>query len=58
METYDISDAGYPEEQPPEVVPDDTGSGERGSAAQEASRPREASRRAPDNDDGTNTGAG
>ncbi len=57
METYDTSDAGYPEEQPPGVVPDDTGSGDRKPAAEEAAAPREAARKAPDNDDGTNTGS-
>ena len=58
MESYDQSDAGYPEEQPTEVVPDDTGSGDRGSAAEEGARPREESERAPDNDDGQATGGG
>jgi len=58
MESYDVSDAGYPEEQPEEVVPDDTGSGKGSSAAEESARPREAAERAPDNDDGTNTGGG
>lgn len=56
METYDQSDSGYPEEAPPEVVPDDTGSGGRDSAAEEAAKPEKAADRAPDNDDGTATG--
>ena len=58
METYDTSDAGYPEEQPPGVAPDDAPSGDRKPAHEEAATPREAARDAPDNDDGTNTGAG
>jgi len=58
METYDQSDSGYPEEAPAEVVPDDTGSGNRDSAAEESARPERAADRAPDTDDGTATGGG
>ena len=56
METYDQSDAGYPEEQPEEVVPDDTGSGDKNSAVEEKAKPDAEAARAPDNDDGTATG--
>jgi hypothetical protein len=56
METYDQSDSGYPEEAPAEVVPDDTGSGDRDSAAEESAKPDKAADRAPSTDDGTATG--
>ena len=38
METFQESDAGYPEVAPPEVVPEDAGRPDR-SAAREAARP-------------------
>ena len=56
METYDQSDSGYPEEAPDEVVPDDTGSGGKDSAAEESAKPDDAADRAPSTDDGTATG--
>lgn len=49
METFKESDAGYPEEAPPEVVPDDAGS-------PSTSAPRESAR--PDGDDATDTDDG
>lgn len=52
METFDQSDSGYPEEQPPDAVPDDASDGGE-SAVRERSRPDVD---APDNDDGTATG--
>ena len=55
METYDQADSGYPEEAPPEVVPDDAKS-DGGSAAEESARPEGDAARAPDTDDGTATG--
>lgn len=55
METYEQADSGYPEEAPPEVVPDDAKSG-GGSAAEESARPSKEADRAPDTDDGTATG--
>ena len=50
METPDQSDAGYPEEAPSEVVPDDEGD------QQEGGRDRQAEQDAPDNEEGTATG--
>jgi hypothetical protein len=50
METYDQSDSGYPEEQPPTDAEDGT------SDVRERSRPADESERAPDHDDGTATG--
>ncbi|CAA9522751.1 MAG: hypothetical protein AVDCRST_MAG30-3148 [uncultured Solirubrobacteraceae bacterium] len=58
MESPDVSDAGYPEEQPDSVVPDDDDSGKTGSAVEERARPSKEAERAPDNDDGTATGGG
>ena len=52
METFDQSDAGYPEEGPPGADPTDEQDG--GSAVREKNRPRDAD--APDNDDGKATG--
>ena len=54
-ESIDQSDAGYPEEQPDEVVPDDDPATGGDSAAREKSRSPDA-RDAPANDDGTATG--
>jgi hypothetical protein len=51
METPDKSDQGYPEEAPDEVAGDE-------GASQEGSRDKQAEKDAPDNDDGTATGAG
>ena len=53
METFDQSDAGYPEEGPPEATPHDASEGGE-SAVREKSRPDPSG--APDNDDGTATG--
>jgi hypothetical protein len=53
METFEQSDAGYPEEGPPGSDPgDDAGE----SAVREKSRPGGETERAPDNDDGKATG--
>ena len=54
METFDQSDAGYPEEGPPGSDPNDDTGGE--SAVREQSRPEREAERAPDNDDGKATG--
>jgi hypothetical protein len=56
METYEQADSGYPEEAPPEVVHDDTGSGGGDSAAERSAKPDKAADDAPDTDDGTATG--
>lgn len=48
--TPEESDAGYPEEAPSEVVPDDEGDQRQGG------RDREGENDAPDNEDGTATG--
>jgi len=53
METFRESDAGYPEEAPPEVVPEDAGRPDR-SATRESARPDDAG--APSTDDGRATG--
>ena len=53
METFDQADSGYPEEGPPAATPDDASEGGE-SAVREKSRPDE---QAPENDDGTATGA-
>jgi hypothetical protein len=53
VETFDQSDAGYPEEGPPEATPDDASEGGE-SAVREKSRPDTSG--APDNDDGRATG--
>ena len=53
METFQESDAGYPEEAPPEVVPEDAGPPDS-SATREAARPDDAD--APSHDDGRATG--
>jgi len=58
METYDVPDSGYPEEQPPGAAEDDTGGDGGKSAAEEASKPDKSADRAPDNDDGKATGGG
>jgi len=58
METYDVPDSGYPEEQPPGTAEDDTGEGTGTSGAQEGSKPDKSAERAPDNDDGKATGGG
>lgn len=50
MGSPEESDAGYPEEAPSEVVPDDEGE------QREGGRAREGERDAPDNEDGTATG--
>jgi hypothetical protein len=50
METYDESDAGYPEEQPPSDAEDP------GSDVRDRARPAEEAERAPDSDDGKATG--
>ena len=55
METFEQSDAGYPEEGPPGADPTDEDTGGE-SAVREKSRPREEEQRAPDNDDGKATG--
>ncbi len=49
MESPEQSDVGYPEEQPAEVTPDESGGPQEGV-------PDEDAERAPDNDDGTATG--
>ena len=55
METFDQSDAGYPEEGPPGSDP--TGEDDGGeSAVREKSRPADEASEAADNDDGTATG--
>jgi len=54
METFEQSDAGYPEEGPPGADPDREAGGE--SAVRERSRPGREADRAPDNDDGKATG--
>jgi hypothetical protein len=53
METYRESDAGYPEEAPPEVVPEDEGRPDR-SSVRESARPDTSD--SPSNDDGRATG--
>lgn len=58
METFKESDAGYPEEAPPEVVPDDAGPPDN-SAARENARPDPAQKAETGGmsiDDGTATG--
>jgi len=55
METTREADSGYPEENPPEFVPEDAGPPEE-SSVRESARPTEEARRAPSNDDGTATG--
>ena len=50
MGTPDHSDAGYPEEAPDEVTPDE------GADPETAATPKRDADRAPDNDDGTATG--
>ena len=55
METTREADSGYPEENPPEVVPEDAGPPGK-SSVRESARPTEEAERAPDNDDGTATG--
>jgi hypothetical protein len=51
-ETFEQSDAGYPEEGPPGADPGGGGD----SAVREKSRPEREADRAPDNDDGKATG--
>ena len=58
METYDVPDSGYPEEQPPGTAEDDTGSDAGTSDAEESAKPDKSAQRAPDNDDGQATGGG
>ena len=55
METFDQSDAGYPEEGPPGADPTDEDTGGE-SAVREKSRPDDEQSQAPDNDDGKATG--
>jgi hypothetical protein len=56
VETFDQSDAGYPEEGPPGADPSDESAGGE-SAVREKSRPDGADGSgAPDNDDGKATG--
>ena len=55
METFDQSDAGYPEEGPPGADPTDEPT-EGESAVREKSRPGGEKAGAPDNDDGKATG--
>jgi hypothetical protein len=57
METTRESDAGYPEEQPPEVAGDQTGSDQReGSRPAEGGRQGEGSSPATESGDGKATG--
>ncbi len=58
MESYDVSDSGYPEEQPEGTAEDDTGTGSGTPDQEESAAPDEQADRAPDNDDGQNTGGG
>ena len=58
MESNDVSDAGYPEEQPDGVGEDDTGTGSGTPDQEKAALPDEQADRAPGNDDGQNTGGG
>ena len=55
METFEQSDAGYPEEGPPGADPTDTDTGGE-SAVREKSRAPDEESGAPDNDDGKATG--
>ena len=49
MESIDVAQSGYPEEQQPGTAPDDA----PGAAPQEeAAAPKEAARNAPDTDEG------
>lgn len=58
METYDVPDSGYPEEQPPGTAEDDTGTSGGDSPAERGGDPQKDASQAPSNDDGKNTGAG
>ncbi|HEX8103789.1 MAG TPA: hypothetical protein VF533_14330 [Solirubrobacteraceae bacterium] len=58
MESYDVSDSGYPEEQPEGVGEDDTGSGTKTPDQEENAASDRQAGDAPSNDDGQNTGGG
>ncbi len=58
METTDVSDSGYPEEQPAGAGEDDTGSGTGTPDQEESAAANREAERAPGNDDGQNTGGG
>ncbi len=58
METYDVPDSGYPEEQPAGTAEDDTGTSGGDSPPERSSDPSGDADRAPSNEDGKNTGGG